>query len=137
MVKWWDRLWGAVWMIGSVVVAYLTARWFAAHAAPADLGGLRYGLIVFAGLFGLLVGAFLLSVATIGITSGIEALFARAGHPFRRPPPIHLGEESGPDEPTETPPATPATPSSTPSSDEGQADAESARAATLTPAETD
>ena len=87
MVKWWDRFWGAVWMIGSVATAYLTARWFAINASPADLGGLRYGLIAFSGLFGLLVGAFLLSIATIGIMGGIEALLARAGRPVRRQPP--------------------------------------------------
>lgn len=83
MVKWWDRLWGAVWMVGSLLIAYRTARWFADHAAPADLGGLRYGLIAFSGLFGLLVGAFCLSLAVIGVTSGIEYLLARAGHPLR------------------------------------------------------
>lgn len=83
MVAWWDRFWGAVWMVGSLLVAYLTARWFATNAAPADLGGLRYGLIVFSGLFGLLVGAFCLSLAVIGVTSGIEYLLARAGHPLR------------------------------------------------------
>lgn len=83
MIKWWDRFWGAVWMVGSLLIAYRTARWFADNAAPADLGGLRYGLIAFSGLFGLLVGAFCLSLAVIGITSGIEYLFARAGHPLR------------------------------------------------------
>lgn len=86
MVKWWDRFWGAVWFIGSWAIAYWTARWFAMNASPADLGNLRYGLIAFSGLFGLLVGAFVTSLAVIGITSGIEALFARAGHPFQRPP---------------------------------------------------
>ena len=91
MVKWWDRFWGAVWMVGSGVVAYLTARWFATNAAPADLGGLRYGLIAFAGLFGLLVGALLLSIATIGIMSAVEGLLARAGRPVRRPEPINGG----------------------------------------------
>jgi hypothetical protein len=83
VVKWWDRFWGAVWMVGSAATAYLTGRWFAENAAPADLGGLRYGLIVFSGLFGLLVGAFVLSLAVIGITTGVEWLLARAGHPLR------------------------------------------------------
>lgn len=91
MVKWWDRFWGAVWMVGSGVIAYLTARWFATNAAPADLGGLRYGLIAFAGLFGLLVGALLLSIATIGIMSAVEGLLARAGRPVRRPEPPNGG----------------------------------------------
>ena len=98
MIKWWDRFWGAVWMLGSLVVAYLTARWFATNAAPADLGGLRYGLIAFAGLFGLLVGALLLSIASIGIMTGVEALLARAGHPVRRPLPtgsdLHLARRT-------------------------------------------
>jgi hypothetical protein len=96
VVKWWDRFWGAVWMVGSVAAAYLTGRWFAENAAPADLGGLRYGLIVFSGLFGLLVGAFVLSIAVIGITTGVEWLFARAGHPLRPPAPSPLAivEES-------------------------------------------
>ena len=98
MIKWWDRFWGAVWMVGSLVVAYLTARWFATNAAPADLGGLRYGLIAFSGLFGLLVGALLLSIASIGIMSGVEALLARTGHPVRRPQPaesdLHLARRS-------------------------------------------
>ena len=85
LVKWWDRFWGAVWMVGSILIAYLTGRWFADNAAPLDLGGLRYGLIVFSGLFGLLVGAFCLSIVVIGITSGIEYLFARAGYPLRPP----------------------------------------------------
>lgn len=84
-IKWWDRFWGAVWMVGSAWVAYATGRWFADNASPADLGGLRYGLIAFSGLFGLLVGAFCLSLLVIGITSGIEYLFARAGHPLRPP----------------------------------------------------
>lgn len=100
MVKWWDRFWGAVWIVGSGVIAYLTARWFATNASPSDLGGLRYGLIAFSGLFGLLVGAFLLSLAIIGIMGGIEALLARAGRPVRRPVPADngagvAGRESG------------------------------------------
>jgi hypothetical protein len=86
VVKWWDRFWSVIWFVGSGLAAYWTARWFAVNASPADLGGLRYGLIAFSGLFGLLIGAFLTSIAVIGLTSGIEALFARAGHPFRRPP---------------------------------------------------
>ncbi len=85
MVKWWDWFWGAVWMIGSALTAYLTARWFAINAAPADLGVLRYGLVAFSGLFGLLIGAFCLSIAIIGITSGIEWLLARWGFPLRPP----------------------------------------------------
>ncbi|MGN6812261.1 MAG: hypothetical protein ACTHMP_15435 [Thermomicrobiales bacterium] len=86
MVKWWDRFWGAVWSVGSLAIAYFTGRWFAHNAAPADLGGLRYGLIVFATLFGWLVGAFCLSMVVIGITSGLERIFAKLGHPFVRPP---------------------------------------------------
>src|SRR4051812_19297263 len=116
VVKWWDRFWGAVWMVGSAAAAYLTGRWFAENAAPADLGGLRYGLIVFSGLFGLLVGAFVLSLAVIGITSGVEWLLARAGHPLRplaasplaiapdAPAPV---EAATPDEPDATVPAHP------------------------------
>jgi hypothetical protein len=92
VVKWWDRFWGAAWMVGSAGAAYLTARWFAINATPSDLGGLRYGLIVFSGLFGLLVGAFCLSILVIGITTGVERLLARAGYPLR--PPI-LPEEAG------------------------------------------
>ena len=96
MVRWGDRFWGAAWMVGSAAVAYLTARWFAENAAPADLGGLRYGLIVFSGLFGLLVGAFVLSIAVIGITTGVEWLLARAGHPLRPPAasPIAIAPEA-------------------------------------------
>jgi hypothetical protein len=85
VVKWWDRFWGAVWSIGSLAIAYFTGRWFAHNAAPADLGGLRYGLIAFAALFGWLVGAFCLSMLVIGITSGLERGFAKLGHPFVRP----------------------------------------------------
>jgi hypothetical protein len=85
VVKWWDRFWGAVWVIGSLAIAYFTGRWFAHNAAPVDLGGLRYGLIVFATLFGWLVGAFCLSMVVIGITSGLEKVFAKLGHPFVRP----------------------------------------------------
>lgn len=102
MVKWWDRFWGAAWMVGSAAVAYLTARWFAENASPADLGGLRYGLIVFSGLFGLLIGAFVLSIAVIGITTGVEWLLARAGFPLRPPAPSPLAivsETSVPIEP--------------------------------------
>jgi hypothetical protein len=96
VVKWWDRFWGAVWMVGSAAVAYLTGRWFAQNAAPADLGGLRYGLIVFSGLFGLLVGAFVLSLTVIGITTGVEWLFARAGHPMRplAPSPLAIAPDA-------------------------------------------
>lgn len=112
MVKWWDRFWSVAWFVGSGAVAYWTARWFAVNASPADLGGLRYGLIAFSGLFGLLVGAFLTSIAVIGITSGVEALAARAGHPFRRPPleePIFVAPEV--QEPPENTPAAALTPS--------------------------
>lgn len=94
LVKWWDRFWGAVWMVGSLLIAYLTGRWFAENAAPVDLGGLRYGLIVFSGLFGLLLGAFCLSLAVIGITSGIEYLFARAGYPLRPPQPTEETDDA-------------------------------------------
>jgi hypothetical protein len=97
VAKWWDRFWGAVWMVGSALSAYLTGRWFAANAAPADLGGLRYGLIVFSGLFGLLVGAFCLSLAVIGITTGIEYLLARAGFPLRPPQPSIVAIGPAPD----------------------------------------
>jgi len=83
VVKWWDRFWGAVWILGSVGAAYLTGRWFALYAAPANLGVLRYGLVAFSALFGLLVGALLISVAVIGITSGVEWLLRRVGHPLR------------------------------------------------------
>ena len=84
-VRWWDRLWGAVWVLGSLWAAYQTARWFALNAAPADLGPLRYALVAFAFLFGLLIGMALLSLAIIGVTVGLERLFARLGHPMRRP----------------------------------------------------
>lgn len=103
MVKWWDWFWGAVWIIGSALTAYLTARWFAINAAPADLGVLRYGLVAFSGLFGLLLGAFVLSVAIIGITSGSEWLLARWGYPLR-PPPTESADTTtaGPITPTST-----------------------------------
>lgn len=91
MVKWWDRFWSAVWFLGSLAIAYLTARWFATNAAPADLGGLRYGLIVFSGIFGLLIGALVISIVSIGIMTGVEALLARAGHPVQRPQPTSSG----------------------------------------------
>src|SRR3712207_6666156 len=86
LVVWWDRFWGAVWLLGSLWIAYLTARWFADHATPSDLGALRWGLIAFAALSGLLLGMFGLSLAVIGITSGLEKLFARLGRPLPRPP---------------------------------------------------
>jgi hypothetical protein len=86
LVIWWDRFWGAVWLFGSIWVAYLTARWFAEHATPSDLGALRWGLIAFAAIFGLLIGMFGLSLAVIGITSGLEKLLARLGWPLPRPP---------------------------------------------------
>jgi hypothetical protein len=101
VIKWWDWFWGAVWMIGSAFTAYLTGRWFAHNASPADLGALRYGLIAFSGLFGLLVGAFCLSIAIIGITTGIEWIFARLGYPMRPP--------AAPAEPAETATGTPVT----------------------------
>ena len=132
MVKWWDRFWGMVWFVGSAASAYWTARWFAVNASPADLGGLRYGLIAFSGLFGLLVGAFLTSIAVIGITSGIEARSARAGYPFLRPPleePVFIAPEG--QEPPEGAPATKPTPS------EGQEPTEGAPATKLTPSEGD
>ncbi len=119
VVKWWDRFWGAVWIIGSLAVAYLTARWFATNAAPADLGGLRYGLIAFSGLFGLLVGALLLSIASIGIMSGVEALLARAGYPLERPKPTSSGlriaqrSREGDEGPQDEPPDAAPTPAET------------------------
>ena len=84
-VKWWDRFWGAVWVLGSAGVAYWTARWFALNAARPGLGPLRYGLVAFAFLFGLLVGMALLSLAIIGLTVVLERLFARLGVPVVRP----------------------------------------------------
>ena len=42
MVKWWDRFWGAAWVVGSAWIGYETARWFALNATPSDLGPLRY-----------------------------------------------------------------------------------------------
>jgi hypothetical protein len=101
VAKWWDRFWGAAWMVGSVLIAYLTGRWIAVNSAPADLGSLRYGLIAFSSLFGLLVGAFCLSLAVIGITSGIEYLLARWGYPLR-PPQLSI-LAIGPDEPAADP----------------------------------
>jgi hypothetical protein len=108
VAKWWDRFWGAVWMIGSVLIAYLTGRWIAANSAPADLGSLRYGLIAFSSLFGLLVGAFCLSLAIIGVTSGVEYLLARWGYPLRPPQASFLAidpespvAEAAPDAPAE------------------------------------
>lgn len=90
MAKWWDRFWGAVWVVGSVLIAYATGRWMAANSAPADLGSLRYPLIAVSSLFGLLVGSFCLSLAVIGVTTGIEYLLARAGFPLRPPQPSIL-----------------------------------------------
>jgi hypothetical protein len=92
-------------MVGSVLIAYLTGRWIAENSAPADLGGLRYGLIAFSGLFGLLVGAFCVSLAVIGITTGIEYLLARAGYPLRPPQPTIVA--IGPDEPAPDAPDAP------------------------------
>lgn len=85
MVKWWDRFWGALWALGSAYIAFETARWFATNASPADLGPLRYGLIVFAFLFGLLLGMAVLSLLTIGIMVVLERLAGALGHPFNRP----------------------------------------------------
>lgn len=87
MVKWWDRFWGALWAIGSAYIAFKTARWFATNASPADLGPLRYGLIAFAFLFGLLLGMAVLSLLTIGIMVALERLASALGHPFNRPEP--------------------------------------------------
>lgn len=95
MAKWWDRFWGAVWTIGSVVVAYGTARWFALHASPSNLGALRYPLLVFAFLFGLLVGMAALSAVIIGVTMGLERLFAALGLPLRQLQPLHPGKPDG------------------------------------------
>lgn len=91
MVKWWDRFWGALWAIGSAYIAFRTARWFATNASPADLGPLRYGLIVFAFLFGLLLGMAVLSLLTIGIMVVLERLAGALGHPFNRPVPATSG----------------------------------------------
>lgn len=112
MVKWWDRFWGLVWIAGSIWIAYLTARWISdlERAAPADLGGLRYGLIGSAFIFGLLVGALLLSLLVIGFTTGLEWVAAKLGRPFDRPAratdDLQSTERRGSgDAPTATPPA--------------------------------
>lgn len=91
VVKWWDRFWGALWAIGSAYIAFKTARWFATNASPADLGPLRYGLIGFAFLFGLLLGMAVLSLLTIGIMVALERLASALGHPFNRPMPADSG----------------------------------------------
>lgn len=117
MVKWWDRFWGAVWSIGSLAIAYFTGRWFAHNAAPADLGGLRYGLIAFAALFGWLVGAFCLSMLVIGITSGLERGFAKLGHPFVRPA-LSVTEALAGMGTTMAPPGTGEAPASLPTAEE-------------------
>ena len=104
-VKWWDRLWGAVWVLGSLWVAYATARWFALNASPPDLGPLRYALVAFAFVFGLLIGMALLSLAIIGVTVGLERLFARLGYPMPRP------DRPAGSPATGDPPAQPAAPS--------------------------
>lgn len=101
MAKWWDRFWGAVWVVGSLWIAYATGRWMAVNSAPADLGSLRYPLIVVSSLFGLLVGSFCLSLAVIGVTTGIEYLLARAGFPLRPPQPSIVA--IGPDTPANEP----------------------------------
>lgn len=85
MVKWWDRFWGAVWIGGSLAIAYLTARWLAVDVELPDYGPWRYVLVAFAFLFGLLLGMFGLSVAVIAITTALERLLARLGRPLRRP----------------------------------------------------
>jgi hypothetical protein len=87
VVKWWDRFWGAVWVAGSAWIGYETARWFALNATPADLGPLRYALVAFAFIFGLLLGMAGLSLAIIGATVGLERLSAALGHPLQRPAP--------------------------------------------------
>lgn len=91
MVKWWDRFWGALWAVGSAYIAFKTARWFATNASPADLGPLRYGLIVFAFLFGLLLGMAALSLFTIGCMVVLERLAGALGRPFNRPVPATSG----------------------------------------------
>ena len=83
MVKWWERFWGLVWMIGTVAIAYAAGRWMAANAAPLDLGSLRYGLIGAAALFGLLLGALTVSLIVIGLMSLLERGFARLGYNLR------------------------------------------------------
>ncbi len=88
VIKWWERFWGAVWIIGSMGTAYWAARWMALNAAPVDLGAFRYGLIAFSGLLGWLVGAFVLSLTTIAIMSGLEFLLARVGINLRPPAPV-------------------------------------------------
>lgn len=87
LARWWDRFWGGLWVAGSLWIAYQTARWFAANASPAALGPLRYGLIVFAFLFGLLVGMAVLSLAIIAVTVALEWLLSKLGHPLRPPAP--------------------------------------------------
>lgn len=103
VAKWWDRFWGAVWVVGSVLIAYATGRWMAANSAPADLGSLRYPLIAVSSLFGLLVGSFCLSLAVIGVTTGIEYLLARAGFPLRPPQPSILAIGPYPERSEESP----------------------------------
>lgn len=122
VVKWWDRFWGAVWMLGSVWIAYQTARWFNAmeRAAPAELGVLRYGLLAFAFLFGLLVGAFLLSIAVIGLTTGCEWLLARLGKPLPRP-----AREAGAAQPADGAPVPAAPGASSPATDAALAESAS------------
>ena len=96
MVRWWDRFWGAVWVVGSAWIGYETARWFALNATPSDLGPLRYALVAFAFIFGLLLGMVGLSLAIIGATVGLERLFATLGHPLQRPAPQAPAPEHGP-----------------------------------------
>jgi hypothetical protein len=118
VAKWWDRFWGAVWTIGSFFAAFKTAQWFAHNAAPSNLGALRYPLLVFAFLFGLLVAMAILSAVIIGVTIGLERLFAALGLPLRQLRPLVPGkpdqaaqpEQDERDEPaaTEAAPAAPA-----------------------------
>jgi hypothetical protein len=100
VVKWWERFWGLVWMVGTLAIAYVTARWMAANAAPLDLGSLRYGLIGTAGLFGLLLGALTVSLIVIGLMSLLERLLARAGYPLRPPDALPLPQDGAADVPT-------------------------------------
>ncbi|HET8632158.1 MAG TPA: hypothetical protein VFL91_32430 [Thermomicrobiales bacterium] len=107
VAKWWDRFWGAVWTIGSLFAAFKTAQWFAHNAAPSDLGALRYPLLVFAFLFGLLVAMAILSAVIIGVTIGLERLFAALGLPLRQLQPLFPGK---PDQAVQPEPGEPATP---------------------------
>lgn len=87
MLKWWERFWAALWFAGSALVAYLTAQWWAEHAMPSNLGYQRYGLLVFAGLLGWLVGALLFSIAIVLLMTVLEFILARFGLRLRPPAP--------------------------------------------------